>query len=106
MSVLVTVGAVAIGLVSTVVLLTGILLGWTWASEKLKDPVLEPFLPLSLLVVVLLNCWILNATTGDAGVFGVLLGIVAWMALLYHYHRKQRAPKNQWERFLSWAKRR
>ena len=104
MSFLATVGAVVVGLLSTVVLLTGTLLGWTWVNGRLKHPAVEPTLPLALLLVVGLNGWLLNATTGDAGVFGLLLGIAACGAYI-HYHYKRRKPQSQWERFTTWAMR-
>lgn len=100
---LAAIGAVVVGSVSTVVLLTGALLGWIWVNEKLKKPALEPTLPLVLLIVLGLTGWILNATTGDAGVFGLLLGIAAWVALVYHFQNRQK-PKSEWEQFVSWVK--
>lgn len=104
MSFLTIVGAVVVGFVSTVVLLALTLFGWTWASERVKHPAVEPTLPLALLLVIGLTGWLLNATTGDAGVFGLVLAITACVTFIYHYH-KRRKPQSQWERFVTWAKR-
>ncbi len=105
MNFLTMVGAVVVGSVSAIVLVVGIFAGWIFASEKLKHPAMEPTLPLALLVFLGLDLWILNATAGDAGVFGLLLGLVVLGTFVYHY-LKRTTPRGRWERLLTWLKRR
>jgi hypothetical protein len=103
MSFLTAAGAVAVGFVSTVVLLSVALIGWIWANEKLKRRDLEPMLPLALLIVAGSLSWVMNATTGDPGVFGVILGVVGWGSYLYHSVKEKR-QKTKWEQLREWFK--
>jgi ABC-type sulfate transport system permease component len=105
MSFLTMVGAFVVGSVSAIALVVGTFAGWTLASEKLKHPAMEPTLPLALLVVLGLDGWILDATAGDAGVFGLLLGLVVLGTFVYHY-LKRTTPTGRWERLVTWLKRR
>jgi hypothetical protein len=100
MGFLTAVGAIVVGTVSTVVLLTAALLGWTWVNEKLKSRVFEPTLQLTLLLTVALVGWFFHVVAGDAGVIGVVLGVVASGYLVYLSQQSKR-PKNKWEEFRS-----
>lgn len=104
MGFLTAVGAVVVGSVSVVVLLTAVLFGWTLADEKLKSRFFEPTLMLALMIAIILVGWILHATAGGAGVFGVVLGVAVWGYVIFSSQSKR--PKNNWEKVLSWLDRR
>ncbi len=108
------VGAFVVGSIITALLLTGVLIGWLWLSEKKKWSITEVLLVPSLLLTLTLTGWCMHMASGDAGVLGVLVGVVGWGWALYELSKPKppewlkylpwvKRPKNKWSRFWPWS---
>lgn len=100
MSFVTAVGAVAIGFLGVVSLLTVVLFVWIWANEKIQKAEFEPTLPLSLLVTTAAYSWFMNTVAGDIGVLGVICGAGCWGFYLYKSYSQRKQPA--WKRLRDW----
>ncbi len=100
MNFITTVGAIAVGFIGAVVLLTVVLFAWIWANEKVQKPEFEPILPLSLLVATSAFFWFMQMVAGDVGVFGVICGAASWGFYLFKSYNSRN--RSTWRRLRDW----